>query len=112
MPESAALATSALHVSNCARESPMTRTDSPTTNAAASGRNTSKGIIRWLSMLSLHHINVFHSDGAAVAVIRHQNGQADSRLRRRDGEHENREDLPDQIVQIHRERHQVDIHRQ
>src|SRR3984893_4204758 len=61
---------------------------------------------------ALHQIDVFDGDGAAIAVVRHQNGKADGRFRRGDREHQKRVHLPDEIAEKAREGYQIDIHRQ
>ena len=57
-------------------------------------------------------IGVFHGDVAAVAEEGDQDGEADGRLGGGDGEHEQGEDLADEVVQKGREGHQIDVHRQ
>jgi hypothetical protein len=47
-----------------------------------------------------------------VAEQHHQNGQADGRFRRRDGEDEEHEDLSVDIAQVMRKRDEVHVHRQ
>src|ERR1700720_3631171 len=61
---------------------------------------------------ALHQIDVFDGDGAAIAVVRHQNGKADGRFRRGNREHQERVHLPDEIAEKAREGYQIDIHRQ
>src|SRR5580704_5930126 len=61
---------------------------------------------------ALHHVDVLNRDGAAVAEIDHKNGKPDCRFGGGDGEHEQGEDLADQIAQIGREGHEIDAHRQ
>src|SRR5690606_25531644 len=51
-----------------------------------------------------------HRDGAAVAEEGYQEGKADRRFGRRDGEHEKREDLADQIAQHRGEGDEVQVH--
>ena len=49
--------------------------------------------------LPLHHVDVFDRDRAAVPEIRHQDGKPDGRFPGGDGQHQQGEDLPHQIVQ-------------
>ena len=49
---------------------------------------------------ALHQIDVFNRDRAAVAEIDHQNGKPDGGFRRRDREHEQREDLADDVAEM------------
>ena len=49
-------------------------------------------------MSALHQIDVFHRDRAAVAVEHHEDGKPDGSLGRRDGQHQQREHLSDQIA--------------
>ncbi len=53
---------------------------------------------------ALHEIDVFDRDGAAVAEIDDENGEPDRRFAGGDSQHEEREDLPHQIVEEGRER--------
>ena len=48
-------------------------------------------------------------DRAAVAEEDNENGKADGGFRRGDRQHEQREDLPDDVAEMGRERHQVDV---
>jgi hypothetical protein len=48
---------------------------------------------------ALHHVDVFDRDRAAVAEEDDEDGEPDRRLGRRDGEHEQREDLPDEVAE-------------
>jgi hypothetical protein len=47
-----------------------------------------------------------------VAEEDDEDGEADGRLRRRDGEHQQREDLTDEIAEMGREGDEIDVHRQ
>src|ERR1700754_1316175 len=86
---------------------PMMRLPRPATTAASSGRNTRS----WITAGSaLHPIDVIDRDGAAATEVDHEDGKADGRLTRRDRQHEHREDLADEVVQIGREGHQIDVH--
>ena len=48
---------------------------------------------------ALHQIDVFDRDRAAVAEIDDEDGKPDRGFRRRDREHEQREDLADEIAE-------------
>src|SRR4051794_5220002 len=61
---------------------------------------------------ALHQIDVLNRDRAAVAEIDNKNGEPDRSLSARNGEHQQRKPLPDQIAEERRERHKIDIHRQ
>src|SRR5579875_234898 len=70
-------------------------------------------------MSALHEVDVFDFDRAATAEVNHHDGKPDRGLRRRDGQHEHRQYLPDKIaersgkrdeVQIYREQDQLDRH--
>src|SRR5262249_19622380 len=58
---------------------------------------------------ALHQVDVFDRDRAAVAEVDHEDGKPDSGFRGRDGEHQEREHLADQVSQMSGERHQVDV---
>src|SRR5450759_798110 len=62
--------------------------------------------------LTLHQIDVFNRDRAAVAEVHHQHRKTDRRFRRRHREHEQREHLTDDVAEEGRKRHQVDIDRE
>src|SRR5688572_32454749 len=60
-------------VTICDRRSPMRRPNSPATTAPSSGRKTAavyKGS-------ALHHVDVFHRDGAAIAEVDDEDREAD-----------------------------------
>ena len=59
--------------------------------------------------LTLHHIDVFDLDRAAVAEIHHEHRKTDRRFRRRHRKHEQREYLADDVADERRKRHQVYI---
>src|SRR4030095_8136408 len=61
---------------------------------------------------ALHHVDVLNRDRAAVAEVDHQDRETDRRLRRRHGQHHEREDLAHQVVVMDRERHEVDVDRE
>src|ERR1043166_5973299 len=77
---------------------------------AISGRKTIATSIAVGS--ALHHVDVFDGDGAAIAEIDDEDGKADGGFRRRHGQHEQRENLAHQLVQLGREGDEVDVHRQ
>src|SRR6202166_2004063 len=59
--------------------------------------------------LTLHQIDVFNRDRAAVAVIHHQHRKTDRGFGGGYREHQQREHLADDVAEEGRERHQVDI---
>src|SRR3954463_1145769 len=61
---------------------------------------------------ALHQIDVLNRDRAAVAEIDHQDGETDCGFGGRDGEHQEGEDLPDDVAEEGRERHEVDVDRE
>src|SRR5450830_378000 len=61
---------------------------------------------------TLHQIDVFDRDRAAVAVIDHEDGEPDRGFRRRHREHQERVDLPDDVAEIAGEGDQVDVDRE
>src|SRR5262249_25593236 len=65
--------------------------------------------IAWY-MSALHQVDVFDRDRAAVAIVRHQKGKADRRLGGRHGQHQERVDLADEVADMGREGHQIDVH--
>src|ERR1700758_3952651 len=96
-------------VTSLATVLPIARLPRPANAEANSGRNTRS----WITAGSaLHPIDVIDRDGAAATEIDHQDGKPDGRLSRRHRQHEHREDLADQIVQIGREGDEVDVHAQ
>src|SRR5512135_3308135 len=80
----------AAQVTNCAPRSVIQRPKKPAMTAPSSGRNTAATD----TGLSLHQIDVFDRDGAAVAEIDHEDREPDRRFRGGDRQHEHREDLP------------------
>src|SRR5258708_34885768 len=91
-------------VMSCAPRSPIQRPKKPAMNAPSSGRETAAIVTR----STLHQIDVFDRDGAAVAEIDDDDGEADRRLCRGHGQHEHREDLADQIAETGREGDRVE----
>ena len=61
---------------------------------------------------ALHRVDVGDGDGAAVAVEDDEDGQTDRRFRGRHGQDEEGEHLADDVVEVGRERHHVEVHRQ
>src|SRR5438093_1729360 len=58
---------------------------------------------------ALHEIDVLDRDRAAVAEIDHQDREPDGGLRRRDGEHEQRIDLADEVAEEGGKGDQIDV---
>src|SRR6478672_11817120 len=74
--------------------------------APSSGRKT----IAWtIARLTLHQIDVLNRDRAAVAEIDHQDGKTDRGFGGRNREHQQREDLADDVAEEGRERHDDDV---
>src|SRR5258708_35847796 len=96
-------------VTSWAPRSPVQRPNNPAMMAATSGRKTAAMLT---SISALHQVDVFDFDGAAIAEIDEQDGEADRRLGGRDGQHEHGEDLADEIMQEGREGNEVDIDRE
>src|SRR6266508_1111129 len=66
-----------------------------------------------LAFLSaLHQIDVLDRDRAAIAEIGDQNGEPDGGFGGGDGEHQEREDLADEVAEEAREGDQVDVDRE
>jgi len=61
---------------------------------------------------TLHAVDVVDRDRAAIAIESNENGEADGRLRRRDGQDEQREDLPREIAELSGEGDEIEVHRQ
>src|ERR1700756_1110026 len=73
-------------VTSCAPRSPITRPKKPAIIAASSGRKTTATA----TASALHHVDVFDSDGAAVAEVDDENCQTDRCLCRSNCQHEHR----------------------
>src|SRR5262249_1316258 len=58
---------------------------------------------------TLHNTDVLDRDGAAIPEESDDDRQADGGLARRDRQHEQGEDLADEITHVRRERHQVHV---
>src|SRR5882724_9813348 len=61
---------------------------------------------------ALHQVDVLDRDRAAIAVVGDQDGEPDGRFRRRNGEHQQRKNLADQVAEKGRESDEVDVDRQ
>src|ERR1700722_12184627 len=90
---------------SCAPRSPIQRPKKPAMNAPSSGRKMAAIVTR----SALHQMDVFDRNGAAVAEIDDEDGEADRRLGRGHGQHEHGEDLADQIAEKGREGDEVDV---
>src|SRR5262249_22617771 len=77
----------------------------PAMAAASSGRKTTATA----TGSALHHADVLDLDRAAVAEIDDEDGEADRRLGRRNGQHEHRKDLAGQVVEDDREGDEIDV---
>src|SRR5689334_7356629 len=97
-----------------APRSPIQRPKKPAMKAPRSGPKTAR-----TAMSALHQVDVFDRDGAAVAEVDDEDGEADRRLGGGDGEDEHGEDLADQVaeeggegdeVDVDGEQHQLDRH--
>src|SRR5688500_4300486 len=89
----AAEANSAPVVMSLAGMLPSRRLPRPATRAARSGRKT----MSWTFISALHLVDIVDRDRAASTEIDDQDGEADSRLARRDGQDEHGENLPDHV---------------
>src|ERR1700720_3252951 len=92
-------------VMSCAPRSPIQRPKKPAMNAPSSGRKMAAIVTR----SALHQMDVFDRNGAAVAEIDDEDGEADRRLGRGHGQHEHGEDLDDQIAEKGREGDEIDV---
>src|SRR5262245_16245121 len=86
---------------------PMKRPNSPAMMQPSSGRKTIAAYIVVGS--ALHQVDVFDRDGAAVAEIDDENGEADGGFGRGHGQHEEREHLAREVAQERGERDEVDV---
>src|SRR3954470_6976626 len=96
----------AAQVISWAPRSPRRRLPSPAMAAASSGRKMQIAS----SISALHHRNVFDRNRNTIAEVDDQDRQTDRGFSRSDGQHEHRENLPDQIAEERREGDQVDVH--
>src|SRR5438445_3476048 len=62
--------------------------------------------------LTLHQIDIFNRDRAAVAEVHDQHRKTDRGLGGGHRQHEHRKDLPDDVAEEGRERNQVDVDRE
>src|SRR5262245_28256510 len=100
-------------VTVCAPARPMRRPKSPATMAAISGSTgMASSRFGFICASALERVQVFDVDAALLAEQHHEDGEADGRLRRRHGEHEEHEDLAVDVAQIARERHEVEVGRE
>src|SRR5687767_14758261 len=90
--------------------SPIRRPKNPAMIAASSGRKIVATSM--IAASALHHIDVVHRDGAAVAEVDDENGKTNGGLGGGDGQDEHCEHLTDKVIEEHRERHQIDVDRQ
>src|SRR5271168_3142392 len=105
---SAADSKRAPQVTSCAPRSPIARPKKPAITAAIKGRNTTATA----NASALHHVDVLDPDRAAVAEIDDEDREADRRFGRRNGQHEHREGLADQVVQKDREGDEIETDRE
>src|SRR5450759_1338053 len=61
---------------------------------------------------ALHQVDVFNRDRTAIAEIDHENGKPDRRFRGRDREHQERENLADDVAHMGGEGDQIDVDRE
>src|SRR5208282_3994996 len=88
--ESSALTASRLVVTSSEARGPICGPRRPAIRKPMSGRKT---IRSYITSSALQRVDVFDRDRAAVAVIGDENGEADRRFGRRDGQDEQREHL-------------------
>src|SRR5690606_22898993 len=72
---------------------------SPAIRKPNSGRKTMALMMVSMARSALHHVDVFHGDRAAVAVEDDENCKTDGGLCGGNGQNEQCEDLPDNVVQ-------------
>src|SRR5690606_24379027 len=89
---------------------PIERPNRPAIRKPASGRKT----MAWymLCRSALHRVDVFDGDRAADTEEGDEDRQPDRCLGSRDREDEQGKDLPHEISEGRRERHEIDIHRE
>src|SRR5271163_119604 len=98
---------SAPQVTSCAPRSPIARPKKPAIIAASSGRKTTATP----TASALHHVDVFDSNGAAVAEVDDEDRETDCRFRRRDRQNEHCKGLADEVAQKDREGDEIDTDR-
>src|SRR5688572_17781330 len=103
-------------VTVCASQRGITLQKMPETMAASSGSSGMAsnrfGLSVSFTRSALQGAQVFDVDAAPLAEQHHQDGEADGRFGRGHGQHEEHEDLPVDVVEVARERHEVEVHRQ
>src|SRR5450631_4442563 len=100
---------SGIVVTSSELRAPICRPNRPATRKPSSGRKT---IRSYMLVSTLQRVDVFNRDRAAIAVVGHQDRQADRRLGRRHREDEQREHLAGQVAEIGGEGDEVDVDRQ
>src|SRR5689334_590524 len=81
--------------------------------SGASGMTSSRlGLSVSVTRSALQGAQVFDVDGATLAEQHDEDRKADGRFRRRDGQHEEHEDLPVDVAEESRKRHEIEIHRE
>src|SRR5579863_3612542 len=86
--------------------SPIWRPNRPATRKPRSGRKT---IRSYMLVSTLQRVDVFNRDRAAIAVIGHQDRQADRRFGRRHRQDEQRENLAREIPETRGEGDEIDV---
>src|SRR4029453_379265 len=81
------------------------------TKKASAGRDGISHANRITARSPLHQVHIVDVDGLAVAIDQDHDGQPDTDLRCGHGDHEQGKDLPRDVVELARERHQVDVDR-
>src|SRR5208337_4703259 len=93
-------------VTSSAPRAPIQRPSTPAIRKPKSGRKT---IRSYMAPTALQGIDVFDRDRAAIAEVGDEDRKADRRLRRGDGQNEQREGLSPQVAGVGREGDEVDI---
>src|SRR5437868_5232917 len=110
-----AMATPAM-VTVCATQRGMTLQKMPAMIAATSGASgmasSRLGLRVSVTRSALQGAQIFDVDGATLAEQHHEDRETDGRLRGRHGEHEEHEDLPVDVAEEPRKRHEIEIHRE
>src|SRR5262245_19289913 len=101
-------------VSECTSLRGSTLQKMPEITAATSGSSgmASSRLGESVTRSALQGAQVFDVDAAALAEQHHEDGEADGGLGRGHGQHEEHEDLPVDVVEVAREGHEVEVHRQ
>src|SRR5690348_699479 len=98
-------------VTECTTLRGSTRQNRPAIIAAArgsSGMASRRSGERVVTRSSLQCAQVFDVDAATLAEQHHEDGESDGGLRRGDGQHEEHENLPVDVAEVARERHEVE----